>query len=182
MALCQTTSRSALHWLKEAALGRALFRTKLAVGHPTSYRPEFCDRIVELMAEGRSLVGCALLLGVHPDSLYEWQQRYPEFFRAVKAGRAASTTFWEDRLLEIAEGGPGNFQAIQWALRNRSWAPSGWHHDREKIEPPDANGGPPQTPYDLDLLTHEDLVDLERLLLKASGGSSPVGGGQMSSG
>jgi len=60
------------------------------------------------MAEGRSLEGCAALLGVHPDSLYEWQKVHPEFSVAVRAGRAAATTFWENRLLDVANGGSGN--------------------------------------------------------------------------
>ncbi len=61
-------------------------------GRPTSYRPEFCQRVVALMAEGRSLEGCAALLGVHPDSLNEWQKVHPQFSVAVRAGRAAATT------------------------------------------------------------------------------------------
>ena len=103
-------------------------------GRPTSYRPEFCQRVVALMAEGRSLDGCAPLLGVNPDSLYEWQKVHPQFSEAVRAGRAAATTFWENRLLAVANGEPGNAQAIQWALRNRSRAASGWHHDSVKLE------------------------------------------------
>ena len=91
-------------------------------GRPTSYRPEYCTRGVELMAEGRSLDGCASQLGVHPDSLNEWQKVHPEFSVAVRAGRAAATAWWEARLLDVAQGGQGNAQAIQWALRDRSWA------------------------------------------------------------
>jgi transposase len=111
-------------------------------GRPTSYRPEFCRGIVALMAEGRSLEGCAALLGVHPDSLYEWQKVHPEFSEAVRAGRAAATTFWENRLLGVANGEPGNAQAIQWALRNRSRAASGWHHDSLRFEHSSPEGGP----------------------------------------
>ena len=110
-------------------------------GRPTSYRPEFCQRVVALMAEGRSLDGCAPLLGVNPDSLYEWQKVHPQFSEAVRAGRAAATTFWENRLLAVAHGEPGNAQAIQWALRNRSRAASGWHHDSVKLEHSGPEGG-----------------------------------------
>ena len=81
-------------------------------GRPTSYRPEYCARLIELMAQGRSLDGCAVLLGVHPDSLYEWQRVHPGFSEAVRAGRAAATAFWEGRLLDVAQGGSGNAQAI----------------------------------------------------------------------
>ena len=86
------------------------------------------------MAEGRSLEGCAALLGVHPDSLNEWQKAHPQFSVAVRAGRAAATTYWENRLLAVANGEAGNAQAIQWALRNRSRAASGWHHDAQQGE------------------------------------------------
>jgi len=144
--------------------------TKLAVGATTSYKPVYCDRVVKLMAEGRSLEGCALPLGVHPGTLYQWLRLYPEFSDAVKAGQAAAMTFWEDRLLVVAQGGPGNFQAIQWALRNRSRAASGWHHDREIVEHTGADGRPPDTEtatYDLSRLTGEELDALDRLLQKA---------------
>jgi hypothetical protein len=73
------------------------------------------QRVVALMAEGRSLEGCAALLGVHPDSLYEWQKVHPEFSEAVRSGRAAATTYWENRLLAVANGEPVNAQAIQLA-------------------------------------------------------------------
>ena len=61
-------------------------------GRPTKFRPDICESVVKLMAEGRSLDGCATLLGVHPDSLYEWQRVHAEFSGAVRAGRAAATT------------------------------------------------------------------------------------------
>lgn len=106
----------------------------MKLGRPTSYRSEFCARVVELMREGRSLDGCAAFLGVNPDSLYVWQNKHPEFSEAVRMGRAAATAFWEDRLLDIATGKPGNAQAIQWALRNRSRAVSGWDSPHQKVE------------------------------------------------
>ena len=111
-------------------------------GRPTRYRVEFCEPIIDLMREGRSLDGCAALLGAHPDSLYEWQRRYPEFSDAVRRGRAAAIVFWEDRLLDVANGGVGNAQLIQWALRNRSRAASGWDHAHKKIEISGPDGDP----------------------------------------
>ena len=125
-------------------------------GRPTSYRTELCERIVALMAEGRSLDGCASLLGVHPDSLYEWQKVHAEFSEAVRAGRAAATTFWEERLLDIAKGGSGNAQAIQWALRNRSKAASGWHNDAQRLE----HSGPEGAPVQVEPVTKLDARKL----------------------
>ena len=143
-------------------------------GRPTSYRAEYCDRIIELMAEGRSLDGCAALLGVHPDSLYEWQRVHPEFSVAVRAGRAAATAFWETRLLDVAQGGAGNAQAIQWALRNRSRAASGWDHAHAKLEVSGPDGGAVQvhtevTVIDARLLTPEQRLAFKQALLAARG-------------
>lgn len=137
---------------------------KRTPGRPTAYRLEFCEQIVALMAEGRSLDGCASLLGVHPDSLYEWQKRHPEFSEAVRAGRAAATTFWEDRLLDIAKGGSGNAQAIQWALRNRSKAASGWHNDSQRLE----HSGPEGAPLQVEATTIDSrqLTPAQRTALK----------------
>jgi hypothetical protein len=140
------------------------------VGRPTSYRQEYCARVVELMAEGRSLEGCAHLLGVHPDSLYEWQRRHPEFSVAVRAGRAAATAYWESRLIDVANGAPGNAQAIQWALRNRSRSESGWDNDRQRLEHSGPDGAPLQvearaTVIDASVLTAEQRQSLREALL-----------------
>lgn len=142
-------------------------------GRPTSYKTEFCERVVELMAEGRSLDGCAALLGVHPDSLYVWQNLHPEFSEAIRAGRAAATTFWETRLIDIAQGGPGNAQAIGWALRNRSRAAAGWHHDTQRLEHSGPDGAPVQvaqvTTLDASRLTPEQRDALRAALLAVKG-------------
>ena len=124
------------------------------------------------MAEGRSLDGCAALLGVHPDSLYEWQRIQPEFSEAVRAGRAAAIAFWEGRLLDVAKGGSGNAQAIQWALRNRSRAASGWDHAHAKLEVSGPDGGAVQvktevTVIDARLLTPDQRNAFKEALLAA---------------
>ena len=147
-------------------------------GRPTSYRQEFCQLVIELMAEGRSLDGCAALLGVHPDSLYEWQKVHPEFSVAVRAGRAAATAFWEGRLLDVAQGGAGNAQAIQWALRNRSRAASGWDHAHAKVELSGPDGGAVQvqtevTVIDARLLTPDQRNVFKQALLAARGNDEP---------
>jgi len=138
------------------------------VGRPTAYRQEFCERVIQLMAEGRSLDGCAAILGVHPDSLYTWQKAHGEFSDAVRAGRAAATAFWEGRLLDVAKGGSGNANAIQWALRNRSRAASGWDHAHAKVELSGPNGGAVQvdmTVIDARALTPEQREALKSALL-----------------
>jgi hypothetical protein len=55
--------------------------------------------------------------------------------------------------------------------------------DRQKVEPPVADGGPPPSNYGLTRLTdEEELNDLGRLVLKASSGSPQSDGGESLSG
>src|SRR4029077_6228088 len=94
-----------------------------------------------------------------------------EFSLAVRAGRAAATTFWENKLIGVANGEPGNAQAIQWALRNRSRAASGWHHDAQRVEHSGPDGRPAPIHraniIDVHLLSPEHRDALETVLLAA---------------
>jgi hypothetical protein len=133
------------------------------------YRAELGTQIISLMSEGRSLDGCASKLGVHPDTIYEWQRRYPEFSDAVRVGRAAAIAYWEDRLISVAEGKPGNAQLIQWALRNRSRAAAGWDHAHRKVEISGPDGDAialktNSTVIDASLLTKEQREGLRQIL------------------
>jgi len=92
----------------------------------------------------------------------------------VRAGRAAATTFWENRLLDVANGGSGNAQAIQWALRNRSRAASGWHHDSQKFEHSGPDGAPVAIEasagsgrLNIEQMSWEDRQALRGILLRA---------------
>ena len=44
-------------------------------GRPSTYNPEFCERVIEYGKQGKSITWMAAELGVHKDSLYEWQMR-----------------------------------------------------------------------------------------------------------
>jgi hypothetical protein len=138
-------------------------------GRPTSYRAEFCKRVVALMDEGRSL------LGVHPDSLYEWQKFHPEFSEPVRAGRAAATAFWKNRLLGRGQRRiwerPGHPMGAEERI---SRAASGWHNDAQRLEHPDgapvaieASAQPAK--LDLSVLSWEERDALKAILLKCKG-------------
>lgn len=152
----------------------AIAAPKHAGGRPTLYRREYCQRIVELMAEGRSLEGCAALVGVHPDSLYEWQHRHPEFSDAVRAGRAAALAWWECRAIEMASGAPGNARIVILALMNRSRSASGWHNT-QRIEHTGPEGGPvaieSRPAIDVSALSADQRDQLRSLLLTAKRGA-----------
>lgn len=105
-------------------------------GRPTKYDPAFCDVIRGKLAEGYSLTAAASEIGCCRDTVYNWIEAYPEFFDAVKAGRAAGQAIWEQRLANLALTAEGNATATIFAMKNLYRAD--WN-DRTEISGP--NGG-----------------------------------------
>lgn len=65
-------------------------------GRPSSYRPEYCQRIIELGKEGKSITQMAVALGTLRDQLYDWARMFPEFSAALKRARECAQSWWED--------------------------------------------------------------------------------------
>ena len=65
-------------------------------GRPTKYKPEYCQKVVELMADGMAKIEvCAELgMGIGYDAFLDWQKKYPEFSEAVKIGNRLSEAWW----------------------------------------------------------------------------------------
>lgn len=114
---------------------------KRRVGRPSNYKPEYCDKIVEVMAQGYSLEAAAAKLDIPIRCLYDWQAKHPEFSQAIHEGRIKALAWWEERALNTAGGSPGNSQIISLGLRNRSRSASGWI-DSQKQELSGPDGGP----------------------------------------
>jgi hypothetical protein len=110
-------------------------------GRPTIYRPELGQQLIVAMAGGLSAEAAAAKIGISARSLFEWQKLHPEFLQAVQEGRHQALLYWEQRAIAIANGKPGNAQLVTLALKNRSRAASGWHHDVTKTELTGADGG-----------------------------------------
>lgn len=87
---------------------------KVERGRPTTYKPEYCDKIIEYFSEPpyrevmktvvtkmgdvvevptteatdfKSLAGFAILIGTHRDTLHEWVKTYPDFSDAYKRAK-----------------------------------------------------------------------------------------------
>lgn len=71
---------------------------KRKVGRPEQYREEYCEDIVEFMAEGKSVTQWAARVGVLRCTVYEWAKRHPEFATALSLGKQAAEAIWQDRL------------------------------------------------------------------------------------
>jgi len=65
------------------------------VGRPTKYKEDFCNMLIEHMAEGYSFDSFAGIVEVHIDTLYEWAKVHKEFSDAKHIGTAKSMAWWE---------------------------------------------------------------------------------------
>ena len=92
----------------------------MAGGRPNQYRPEYCQKAREYMADGYSTKAFAGSIGVSLQTVYNWMDAHPEFFDAVKAGQAAGAAWWERTLRQVAATGDGNASAAIFGVKNRS--------------------------------------------------------------
>ena len=56
-------------------------------GAPSKYRPEYCQMLIDHMANGDPLNTFTLKVNVSVDTLYEWRSAHPDFSEACKVGR-----------------------------------------------------------------------------------------------
>lgn len=65
-------------------------------GRPTNYRPEMCDKIIEVAGRGGHIAEMRLSIGVYSkETWYEWKEKYPEFAEAVRIAELVSLVWWE---------------------------------------------------------------------------------------
>lgn len=69
-------------------------------GGPSKYKDEYCDELIEHMTAGFSFESFAGKLGIAIKTLYNWESRHEEFFRAKMIGRAGGLYFYEKAMLE----------------------------------------------------------------------------------
>jgi len=89
-------------------------------GRPTLYKPEYCEAVVDDMAQGFSLTAFAGLIGVDRTTIGEWMNVHPEFSRAVMRGKALQVRKWEADAQRIAMvgGGCGSATIVMFGLKN----------------------------------------------------------------
>lgn len=73
-------------------------------GQPTKYKPEYCEMLINHMAEGLSFESFAGLISVNYDTLYEWNKVQPDFSEAKKAGNAKRRIYDEQLFNDYLKG------------------------------------------------------------------------------
>jgi hypothetical protein len=95
---------------------------KRPVGRPSEYRPEYCDLVIEHMAQGYSLTAFAGLVRVAVDTVYRWIALHSEFSEAVSRARPTRVFWLENKLLHSTKH--AQVSAAMFGLRNA--APDEW--------------------------------------------------------
>jgi hypothetical protein len=127
-------------------------------GRPTEYRPEYCQAVIDLMAQGFSLTAFAASICVAKDTVYEWIKVHPQFSDAVARARAARVYELETKLLRSRVG--AETSAAIFALRNAD--PTEWR-DIKHIDPVPVQHIEPLTDAQLHAIAARELHPVEGL-------------------
>lgn len=103
------------------------------VGRPTDYRPEYCDKVVELGKMGKSLAHICAEIGVARSTIHLWMNTYPQFSEAIELSRAYAQAWWEDRAQEQVVAPTPGFNASLWGKSMSARFPDDYT-DKQKQE------------------------------------------------
>jgi helix-turn-helix resolvase-like protein len=89
-------------------------------GRPTTYSPDFCERVIELGAEGKSKWQIARDLGCSRKTLYAWVKAHPEFAEAMEESQDLALAWWEDVGQQgLKMGSKFNASVYSYLMKNR---------------------------------------------------------------
>ena len=128
----------------------------MPAGRPSSYKPEYCEAVIEMGKQGFSVVEMAAEIGVGRTTLErDWTSDNPEFSQALTHARECSQAWWESmgRTNLIMPPQTGQFQASVWSRSMAARFPKDW---REKSET--AHTGPDGGPLEIKTITRR-VVD-----------------------
>ena len=101
----------------------------MTAGRPSSYNPDYCDRVIEWGKLGKSKAWMAAELGVHRDTINEWERVHPEFSDAITRALLHSQQWWED----IGQNAlfADRFQAAVWSRSMGARFPKEWREKQD---------------------------------------------------
>lgn len=96
-------------------------------GRPSSYKPEYCQALIDHMSQGLSFDTFGATIGVSRDVIYKWCNVHEEFFQAKKIAMDKCQLWWEQE--GIRSLGFKFYQSAIWIMNMK--ARFGWS---DKVE------------------------------------------------
>lgn len=126
------------------------------IGRPSKYDPSFCDLVLDLGAEGKSLAQIAACIGVNRATMHRWSQQHDDFRDAVKDAQELALAWWENAgQLNMTRMG-FNATAFIFQMKNRFRDD---YRDVTAMEHTGKDGGPIET-RDAKALTDDELLSI----------------------
>lgn len=113
----------------------------MPAGRPDEYKPEYCEKVIDLGRRGYSHAMIAAELDVARQTLYNWSDRHPEFMDAITRARDLAQAWFEHKGMNGLE--TQGFNASLWAKQVSARFPDDYT-DKSKQELSGPNGGPVQ--------------------------------------
>ena len=143
---------------------------KRPVGRPSQYRPEYCERVIELGKEGASPAQMAADLGIsHRNTLDDWAEVHPEFSEAYTHARTQAQAWWERKGMNGLEA--ERFNALVWKTSMQARFREDYT-ERRVQENTGKDGGPIQLEsnvVDASAMTADEREAVRAVLLLAKG-------------
>ena len=95
------------------AVKKALNRVPAKMGRPTLYKPEFCEQVIELGKQGKSITQIAAKLDVDKATVLRWKDEKEDFSTAMSRALTYSQEWWENE--------------AQLGLKDRNFNAAIWH-------------------------------------------------------
>lgn len=86
----------------------------MPAGRPSTYKPEYCEKIVALGEQGKFEAAWCVACNVSSkQTLHEWKEKYPEFGEAFARARLACESWWDNQTQTTAATNEGNGNLIK---------------------------------------------------------------------
>lgn len=146
-------------------------KVKRPVGRPSKYKPEHCERVIELGKLGYSYAEIAADLEVDKASLYDWAAAHEEFSTALRAAKTYEQAWFEREARSNMKN--RDFNANLW-YRSAASRFRDDYTERKETQVTGANGGPVQVQsqvVDATTLDADQREALRAILMAAKEGA-----------
>lgn len=68
----------------------------MPAGRPSTYKPEYCDAVIQYGKQGKSQVQIAVALGIPRSTMHSWAEQHEEFSAALTRAKECEQDWWEN--------------------------------------------------------------------------------------